>query len=129
MPLAPDSITFHDGYVEVVLQGISAGLHAHYKDVHEQVFAASLTHNCGLILLDASRVEYQPNVLLEHQTAVDLAARCARHPLNVRVAAVSPANASQANEHLETASRNRGANIKVFWNRDDAVMWLLTENS
>ncbi len=125
MPLAPDSITFHDGYIEVVLQGVSAGLHTHYRDIHEQIFAASLKYNCGLILLDASRVEHQPNVLLEHQTAVDLAARCSNHPFCVRVAAISPANALQVNEHLETAARNRGANVKVFWNRDEAVAWLL----
>lgn len=124
MPLAPDSITFHDGHIEVVLQGISSGLHTHYRDVHEQIFAASLKYDCGLILLDASRVEYQPNVLLEHQTAVDLAARCANHPFSVRVAAVSPANALQANEHMETAARNRGANVKVFRSREEAVAWL-----
>lgn len=129
MSVKPVSITLHDGYLDVILQGVSRGTHSHYLEIHDEIFAASRESHCGRILIDGSQLDYTPNVLLEHQTAMDLAARCASHPFHVIVAAVAPANSTRANEHLETAARNRGANIRLFLNREDAVAWLTAPDS
>lgn len=125
MNVKAEFVALRDGYIEVSLEGASTGLHSRYREIHDRAFAASLLHSCERILIDASRVAYEPNVLLEHQTAMDLAQHCAAHPFRVCIATISPPQAYAANEHLETAARNRGVNVEVFRDRDTALSWLL----
>lgn len=119
------SVCFHESYIQVVLEGASASLARQYELVHETIFAATFQYSCANILLDASHISYVPDVSLEHQTALDLAEKSARHPFLVRIALVSPPQAKTANLHLEMAARNRSANIQVFWEIEKALDWLI----
>jgi hypothetical protein len=110
MSLSITSITFQDKYLDVVLEGASVGYSRQYLVIHDAAFAAAEEHGCQKILIDASRVQYTPNVILEHETAEDLARRCQG---GCHVAVMSPAQSQNANKHLKNTARNRGVSMEV----------------
>jgi hypothetical protein len=122
MSVSVTSISFHNGYIDVVLEGASIGFSNQYLTIHDQAFAAAEEHGCHRILIDASQIAYVPNILLEHETAQDLARHCKE---DCRVAVLSSPDVLQANLHLETTAQNRGAAVRGFVSREEAVTWLL----
>jgi hypothetical protein len=117
------SISFQDNYINVVLEGISSGFSTRYATIHEQAFAAAAGHDCPRILIDASRIDYEPDSVLEHNTAIDLVHRC--HDSHT-VAVLLPSRGQKARGKFEGAAYSRGLSVRAFAHREEAVTWLLS---
>ena len=122
MRVSVASTSFHDNYIDVVLEGISVGFSRQYLTIHDQAFAAAEENSCSNILIDASRIQYQPDPVLEHNTAVDLAHRCKE---GSRVAVVVPSGGQRASDRFDSTAQSRDLNVRAFTNREEAVAWLL----
>ncbi|HEX8833455.1 MAG TPA: STAS/SEC14 domain-containing protein [Abditibacteriaceae bacterium] len=125
MPVEVSSISLTNEYLDVLLTGSSAGASGQYREIHDAIFAALDEHTCCKILIDTSSVDYHPNILLEHNTALDLVQRCTQSRIRLQLAVVTPPNSQHPNRHLEDTAYNRGVNLKVFATRQEALEWLL----
>ena len=119
------SISFQDNYVNVVLEGVRTGFLTQYLTIHDQAFAVAEEHDCPRILIDASRVDFEPDIVLERSLAIDLAHRC--HEKH-RVAVVLPSGSSvqKAGEKFESTAHSRGLSVRAFTHHETAMTWLLS---
>jgi hypothetical protein len=117
------SISYHRTYIEVVLEGTSTGFSTRYVTIHEQAFVAAEEHDCCRILINASRIDYEPDAVLEHNTAIDLAHRC--HDSH-RVAVILPFSGQKAGGKFESTAHSRGLSVRAFAHHGTAVSWLLS---
>lgn len=122
MPVSLDSIALRDGYVEVVLGGEYEGRLVHFQEYLKRILDAADQHGCTRVLLDNSRVRYFPDILAEHLVAERMAQLV---PPTFRFAFIAPGNIPAQNSHFETVAVNRGARVRVFRSRDEALGWLL----
>ena len=122
MTVSVASISFHDNYIDVVLEGVSVGFSPQFLTIHDQAFAAAEEHSCSNILIDASAVEYTIDTIMERNVAIDLAHRCQGI---YRVALISPSPEHGAYKQVELTAHGRGIDVRVFARREEAVVWLL----
>lgn len=121
MPLSME-FEFHDDYLEVRIAGVWR-----LDDVREAVQAvrdegAGTGHD--RLLVDTHDVTGRPSDLYRFQAA-EATAEAARG--RFRVALIPPRELSD--RFFEDAARNRGAAIKAFQDRDEALNWLFEESS
>jgi len=122
MPVTLESIVPRDGYLEVLFGGVYDGPPFRFPEFLERIFGACEQHRCRRVLLDHSRVGYQTDILAEHNVGEAVAQAI---PLGVRLAFVAPASTAPHPSHFETVAVNRGARVRVFWDWQEALNWLL----
>jgi hypothetical protein len=122
MPVTLESIVLREGYLEVQFGGAYNGPSYRSREYLERIFHACEQHQCSRVLLDHTRVIYQTDILAEHSVGEALAQMA---PPGVRLAFVSPISTLPHPSHFETVAVNRGARVRVFWDRQQALAWLL----
>lgn len=124
MPVSLESILSQEAFLEARFVGAFDGLPFRYPEYLAQIFQACAEHQCRRVLLDHSRLEYYTDILVEH-SAGESVARLA--PRGVRLASVAPSSTLPHPCHFETVAVNRGVRMRVFWDREEALQWLLAD--
>jgi stage II sporulation SpoAA-like protein len=94
------------------------------KQVHEWIVRACEEHDCTRILIDDRKVKYTASIIALYELAryYDQI----RVPDKIqRVAVLASPDYKESNEFFETTARNRGVDLRVFQQREQAEAWLL----
>jgi hypothetical protein len=122
MPVSLDSISPRDGFLDVLFSGSYDGQIVHFPEYLQRILEASRDYDQTRILMDFSSVRYVPDILTEHMVGERLSQLL---PPTIRCAYVAPRTVAPQPSHFETVAVNRGARLRVFWNRQEALQWLL----
>jgi hypothetical protein len=114
------TITFQDNYIEVIVEGAANVAPYNYEAAYEKIAAACLDYNCLQVLIDRTAVEGLATVGLQQVVAQYIART---FPAGVRIALLVPDLLSP--HRLEAAVASHGKTLKLFWDRDNALKWLL----
>jgi hypothetical protein len=96
---------------------------ASYQDLLQQLKSLKLLaaeHNLKKVLHNATSLEYLPSVMQIHNFAAELARQT---PGMMHAIIVSTQTPKDIN-FIQTVAHNRGASVRVFLSRDDALSWL-----
>ena len=119
--------TVREGYLDARIEGSYEGIKQlipQYAEYQAKILAACKKHGCHRILLDCHGVDYKPNAILEHFLGVSLADL---HEPRLRLAVLASKTTEPRDTLLELVANNRGVHLRVFWDRDEAVSWLLSD--
>jgi hypothetical protein len=72
------------------------------------------------VMVDATRLNKMPSITYLHDFAIELASKTMKFKHALVVSEQTPHDIS----HIEIAAQNRGATIKIFTSKDDALLWL-----
>lgn len=122
MPVSLDSITPKDGYLEVQFSGSRDGRITQYAPHLQPILQACEKYQCFRVLLDYTQMQYTVDTLVEHNAGEKLAQLL---PPGIRMAYVAAECTEPHSSHFETVAVNRGASLRVFWDRQAALDWLL----
>jgi len=122
MPVSLESIVPREGFLEVIFSGAYDGPPYRYPEYFKRIFEACEHHRCQRVLLDSTLVDYHTDILTEHNVAEALSRVV---PPGVRLAFIGPRTVAPHTSHFETVAVNRGVRARVFWDRQEALDWLL----
>ena len=111
-------------YIYLIGEGVEDGLEEN-KQIHEMIVRVCKDQNCDRVLIDDRNVTYTASIislylLAEHYTKVDI-------PRQIRHAAiVADPKYSETNTFFENTTRNRGIDLRLFYNIEQAEKWLTT---
>jgi hypothetical protein len=111
-------------YIYFIGEGIEGELEEN-QQIHEMIVNICKDHNCDRVLIDDRKVTYTASVcsiyqLVEYYAKVDL-------PRQIyRAAVVADLKYKETNDFFENASRNRGINLRLFYDLEKAEEWLIT---
>jgi len=111
-------------YIYLIGEGVEDGLEEN-KQIHQIIVNACKDHNCNRVLIDDRRVIYTASIisiyqLAEYYVKVDL-------PRQIhRAALVADFKYKETNDFFENVSRNRGINLRLFYDIEKAEEWLTT---
>ena len=118
------SIEERDRYLYLVGEGTEDGLEEDIE-IHQMIVNACKEHNCPRVLIDDRNVIYTASVLsiyqlAEHYAKVDI-------PRYIQRAAVLVnRKPGTDNQFFEDVMRNRGINLRIFYDMEEAETWLIT---
>ena len=112
-------------YIYLVGEGIEDGLEED-KQIHEMIVTLCKEHNCNRVLIDDQQVTYTASILSIYQLAEHYAKADIPRFIK-RAAVVANPDYKETNEFFENTTRNRGINLRLFYNVEDAETWLLKE--
>lgn len=124
MPVKTQSAVTTNTHLEVTFGG-NDGM-GDFETYMPTVFAEMRQHHLKRALLDFSHVAYQDGTLVEHRFGEFVASK----PFpGSRFAVIASAGCIEGCRHLENVARNRGCNLRVFEDRQQAVEWLVSPKS
>ena len=120
MPVKLVAVTPRDGYVEATLEGKADVAAQNHQAVFDGIATACQTHDCSRILIDRTAVQGIAKDVVQQF----IGERVARtFPRGVRIALLIPESISLY--RFEAAVAARGNFLRLFWDRNKAVAWLL----
>lgn len=108
------------GYVTVVLTG-NVNKSEHEAST-EEASAALTANDCRKLLVEATRANHRMPVTENYDFASALRER---HPLGIRISVLVLDEDLDHVKFVETVARNRGVDLTVFSDREQALNWLL----
>jgi len=108
------------GYVTVVLSG-DVSRDEHESSTQEASQALTAT-NCKRLLVDATEANHRMSVGENYDFASALRTR---HPLGIHIAVLVLKQDFDYLKFVENVARNRGVDLVVFTEQDQALEWLL----
>lgn len=126
MPVSLESILPREEFLEARFTGTFDELTFRYPEYLEQIFQACAAHGCRRVLLDHSRLDYHTDILVEHSAGESVARLT---PRDIRLASIAPSSTLPHPCHFETVAVNRGVRMHVFWDREEALAWLLSDEA
>jgi hypothetical protein len=123
MPVAISQVIPKENYIEIRLSGHYDGQSRRHEIVRG-ITDACRTHHCFKVLVDNSEVVYQTDVLVEHLLGEALASAVSDQ---IKIAFIASRTTLPHETHFENVVVNRGRTLRVFWNQDQALTWLLSD--
>jgi hypothetical protein len=111
-------------YVYLVGEGIEDGLDEN-KQIHQMIISLCKDHKCDRVLIDDQKVTYTASVLSIYQLAQYYTTADMPHYIK-RAAIVANLKYKETNDFFENTTRNRGINLRVFYDVAEAEAWLIT---
>lgn len=118
------SIEERDRYLYLLGEGIEDGLEKNIE-IHEMIVNTCKERNCRRVLIDDRNVIYTASVVSIYMLAKHYAEFDVPHFIE-RAAVVANPEFREDNQFFENAARNRGTNIRVFNEFNEAENWLIT---
>jgi hypothetical protein len=103
-------------------EGAEEGLEENRR-ILKMVVQACEEHNCRLVLLDDRRVQYTISIISLYELARSYKEVNIFRQIS-KVALVSDLQYKEDNDFFETTSQNRGLNLRVFYDIEQAEAWL-----
>jgi hypothetical protein len=96
------------------------------KQVHHMIVQTCEERDCTKVLIDDTRVKYTASIVSLYELAKYY--NQIHIPNKIRkVALVANPDYKESNDFYETTTRNRGVNLRVFHQREEAEAWLAEE--
>jgi hypothetical protein len=112
-------------YIYLEGEGIEDSLEEN-KQIHQMIVNVCKNHQCERVLIDDRKVTYTASIislyqLAEYYAKVDM-------PRQIKRAAIlaSP-KYKETNDFFEDTSRNRGINLRLFYDLEKAEQWLTAQ--
>jgi hypothetical protein len=116
-------VALRDGYIEVVAVGAVDVPPYNYEATYGAIAELCREHYCFQVMLDRTAVTGTAKDVLQ-QVVGEYVTRT--FPRNTRIAVLVPESVSLY--RLEAAVASRGeATLRLFWDRDKALAWLLAK--
>lgn len=120
------SITAKTNYLHVAFGGTYDHLR-NLDDLAEQILRATNTHACRRLLLDLTKTSGLDEIsTIEEHTLAEFVQKIFAY--SFRVAFLFPKLSTNPGTmigaHLENVAVNRGVQLRVFWQLEDAVSWI-----
>jgi hypothetical protein len=122
MPLRLVDVSPRDSYIEVTLGGTVDGAPHNHRAVFDAVATACRDNTCSRILLDRTAVEGTAKDVVQQLVGEHVAKT---FPRGVRIALLIPESISLHRFEAAVASRGNIDFLRIFWDRDKALGWLL----
>ena len=111
-------------YIYLVGEGIEDGLEEN-KQIHEMITSICKDYNSDRVLIDDQKVTYTASVLSIYQLAKYYVTPNLPYHIK-RAAIVASPKYRETNKFFEHTTRNRGINLRIFYNIEEAEAWLTT---
>ena len=109
-------------YIYLVGEGIEDGLDEN-KQIHQMITKLCKDHNCDRVLIDDQKVTYTASVLSIYQLAKYYTTSNIPRYIK-RAAVVANPKYKETNIFFENTTRNRGINLRIFYDIEEAETWL-----
>lgn len=110
-------------YLYLVGEGTEDGLKEN-QQIHQMIVDLCREHNCRRVLIDDRKVIYTASILSIYELArYYVEVTVARHIK--RAAVVANPVYEETNVFFENTTRNRGIDLRVFYDPEKAEAWLL----
>lgn len=94
------------------------------KEITQTLIRACEEHRCSLLLVDDRDVKYTASILSLYELGEFYKTTGASRKVK-KVAVLADSSYKESNDFFETTSRNRGVNLRVFYQMENAEAWLL----
>ena len=109
-------------YIYLMGEGIEVSLDEN-KQIHQMIVNICKDHNCERVLIDDRNVTYTATILSLYQLAEYYAKVDIPRQIN-RAAILANPKYKETNNFFEDTSRNRGINLRLFYDLEEAEQWL-----
>lgn len=124
MPVKLTAIILQDGYTEATLQGEANVAAENHQAVFDAVATACRSYQCSRVLIDRTAVQGIAKDVVQQFVGEQLAKT---FPRGVRIALLIPDAISLHRFEAAVASRGNIGFLRIFWDRDKALAWLLSK--
>ena len=111
------------GYIYFLGEGIEAGLEEN-QQIHQMIIDICKSHKCDHVMIDDREVTYTASIFSIYELAKFYATVGAPRYLK-RAAVIANPKYNETNEFFENTTRNRGIDLRLFHNIEEAEAWLL----
>jgi hypothetical protein len=120
MPIRLKAVIPQEGYIEVTLEGHADVSAQNHQAAFDDIVTACHDCHCSRILIDRRAVEGTARDVVQQLVGEHVTKT---FPRGVRIALLIPESVSL--HRFEAAVARRGNFLRLFWDRDKALAWLL----
>lgn len=112
-------------YLYLVGEGVEDGLKEN-QQIHRMILDLCREHHCRRVLIDDRNVVYTASIISIFDLAKYYVEMGVPRCINRAAVVVNPVY-EETNSFFETVVRNRGVNLRIFYDYEEAEVWLLEE--